>query len=411
MIEESPQSVTCRRDFVPFPKVFALFGYAVFSALAVALLFEGLATAYFAVLGTFHRGNSEDRCPCYAGQPWAKEYLAEDQRRKRHIQSSYVPFRIWGAIALHGNQINVDTTALGTVRRTLHPAAAACAGKPVSRIWVFGGSTTFGAGVPDWATMPSFLSAALNTGTERCFDVENFGVEGYVTNQEVLYLTEKLKEGQKPDEVIFYDGINEAFVGGVTPGGAATHLAFDQVQTRIENRLRNRLSFIDESNAMKLVAELGEHFAPSDALVPERVLHARAKRTLDNYLANVRTVRLLANDYHFVSHFFWQPVLYAGKKPLTPYEASAADDTDLPIGPRRRFKAGVAAVYDEAERRAGTSTEFTYLGHLFDSVKESLYIDRWMHLCPHGNEMVAGVLARMVGSDGTALGPHGGAPP
>ena len=42
----------------------------------------------------------------------------------------------------------------------------------------------YGTGVPDWATLPSYLSRDLNAVGD-CAVVSNFGVEGYVTQSRV----------------------------------------------------------------------------------------------------------------------------------------------------------------------------------------------------------------------------------
>jgi hypothetical protein len=50
------------------------------------------------------------------------------------------------------------------------------------------------------------------------------------------------------------------------------------------------------------------------------------------------------------------------------------------------------AVYSEAEQRSAARADFVFLGHLFDNVKEPIYID-WAHLGPRGNEIIASAIA------------------
>jgi lysophospholipase L1-like esterase len=375
----------------PFPKFFAWVGYAVVCAIVIAALLEGAGFVFFKLGRRADRNSFLDRCPCYAGQPWGKELRAEEVSRNTP-HGRYVPFRLWGSIVVNGKHVNVDETPLGPVRRTVNHAKDVCRGARSSQVWVLGGSTVFGTGVPDWGTVPSYLSAALNA-REGCFEVANLGVEGYASNQEVLLLAELLKRGARPDQVFLYDGINDAFVGAVG-SGAATHIAFDRVKMRVEDRIDNRLRFINESYAMNLIESIFRHSSadPSSGEA-KRKLDERARATLDNYLANVRMVRGLADAFHFVPHFFWQPAAYAGTKPFSPYETEVTNGADLPVSERQAFRSGVAAVYAEAERRTALTKDFTYLGHVFDAVKDSLYLDSWMHLCPRGNEIVAGAMA------------------
>jgi hypothetical protein len=53
-------------------------------------------------------------------------------------------------------------------------------------------------------------------------------------------------------------------------------------------------------------------------------------------------------------------------------------------------------VYQEAEWRAATDDAFVFLGGVFDSVNEPVYIDKWMHLASLGNELVARSVADYV---------------
>ena len=53
-------------------------------------------------------------------------------------------------------------------------------------------------------------------------------------------------------------------------------------------------------------------------------------------------------------------------------------------------------MYQEAERRTATDDAFVFLGGVFDSVNEPVYIDKWMHLASLGNELVARSVADYV---------------
>ena len=56
----------------------------------------------------------------------------------------------------------------------------------------------------------------------------------------------------------------------------------------------------------------------------------------------------------------------------------------------------LAVVFQQAERRAATDRSFIFLGHIFDRVKQPVYIDGWMHLAPAGNELVAESIAKTI---------------
>jgi hypothetical protein len=120
-------------------------------------------------------------------------------------------------------------------------------------------------------------------------------------------------------------------------------------------------------------------------------LESKATATLDNYETNLRLVRILGEADGFRVFCFWQPAVVYGRKPLAPFETRIADNEAA----KNRFHV-LTAVYEQAGRRAATDGTFAFLGGIFDSVKEPVYIDKWMHLSPTGNELVARSLAKVV---------------
>ncbi len=106
---------------------------------------------------------------------------------------------------------------------------------------------------------------------------------------------------------------------------------------------------------------------------------ARATAALDNYEANIRVVKVLGEAYKFKVLCFRQPSLAYGSKPLVPFEQLL--QTDAPGSPDADFKI-LRAVNEQAARRALQDGGFVFLGQIFDSVSEPLYIDRLMHLGP-----------------------------
>jgi len=83
---------------------------------------------------------------------------------------------------------------------------AAEPGPGIRRVLCVGDSFTFGAGLLDEQTMPARLEVALNgDGTAR-WEVLNFGVEGYGTDQQWLYFADRGLR-YKPDVVVlgFFD--------------------------------------------------------------------------------------------------------------------------------------------------------------------------------------------------------------
>jgi lysophospholipase L1-like esterase len=350
----------------------------------------------FLVIAAYHQIHPDNlrdlssTSPAYSQYSWAPEYWKEEHLRWESGPGiNYIPFLVWGEQSWHGKYINVDEGVLGPFRRTTNPAC----NQPHTRvIWMFGGSTVFGTGVPDALTIPSYLSQTLNSEGAYCFAISNFGVEGYVTNQELLLLIDMLKTGKRPDMVIFYDGVNDSNAA-VSPGIPGAHLGFERVKSLLEGSVSGKLDFLRSFNTLKLARAVARRLRPSgfDKL-PASEITARATAALDNYEANIRIVGMLGREYKFKTYCFWQPSLASGRKLLVPFEQQLWNGGPNQLTPRKIL----TATNEEAARRSAQNAAFVFLGNIFDSVADPIYIDPQMHLDPQGNQIVADAIAKWV---------------
>jgi lysophospholipase L1-like esterase len=377
---------------VAWPVFFSYVGYAIFSILVAAAILEIGSGIVLSAYHSIRNGTAGGlTSPEYQGYPWAQAFWKEELLRRESSpkQGRYIPFLIWGERPWHGKYINVDESAMGSLRRTINPMNPACTEARRKVIWMFGGSTLFGVGVPDMETIPSNLSKELNSTGSGCFVILNAGVEGYLTNQELILLVESLKTGQRPDVVIFYDGVNDANAA-VDPGIANAHLQFEFIKARMEGSFASKFDWLRNSHSLELARAIVARFRNGDSPASLPEVEQRAAAALDNYEANVRMVRSLGLAYNFEVFCFWQPSLATGGKPLTPFEQELQKDANsLQI---------LRAVNEVAARRALQTGSFVFLGQIFDSVKEPLYIDHLMHVGPRGNQIVAKAIAKWMES-------------
>lgn len=369
-------------------KLFAVLGYMVFTLVTIAALFEIASWAGWSIYRRTHTDRSDAASPAFAGDTWAPEFWRQESARAQ-VKKEYVPFRLWGVMPWHGKYTNNDESEMGVWRRTINPSAGQCTSQHPVNIWMFGGSTVYGAGVPDWATLPSQLSAALNSAGASCVTVSNFGVEGYTTNQELILLMEQLKAGRHPDLVIFYDGINDSATADPPDGPIRAHYLYESIKSRIEGSLGKQLiDSVRQSYAARIIGlaltGLGRRGASA---LPVSDLRQETVAVLNNYEANLQVVKALSKAYSFHIRCFWQPSLYYGQKPLVPFEKRKVDD--LGKDPR---DVTIRAASEEAERRSKTTPDFIFLGHVFDSVQDPVYIDQ-VHLGPLGNKLVADAIS------------------
>jgi hypothetical protein len=133
--------------------------------------------------------------------------------------------------------------------------------------------------------------------------------------------------------------------------------------------------------------------------LPPSEVSARAAAALDNYEANMSVARMLGQAYKFKVFCFWQPSLAFGRKPLVAFEQQLWEtDPGHSLATPHRI---LMAVNEEAARRSAQNADFVFLGYVFDTTKEHIYIDSRMHIGPLGNQIVVDAIAKwMAGHPG-----------
>jgi hypothetical protein len=317
----------------------------------------------------------------YQGQAWAPQFWKDARSAFAGDAEKYWPYVVWKLRPYNGETIAIDANGL---RRTL---PSHCDDPHVYTIWMFGGSTMLGQGVPDWFTVPSQLASLYEkSGRPAC--VVNYGQLGWVNTQETIELTLELKrQARKPDLVLFYDGINDTSMA-LGSDYVDTHFNFEIIRRKFENDDQRRpgsFRYLHESNTARLLIGFGERMAARRA---SKQPHARAvdeatwkKQLQVMYLSNQDLVKLLAEKYRYAYVFFWQPIIYTGQKPLTAEELSIVERSKAHFDPN-----SISQIYDFM--RGQGRPHFFDIADTFSGVHETLYIDPW-HLGPQGNSLMA----------------------
>jgi lysophospholipase L1-like esterase len=267
-----------------------------------------------------------------AGDPQAKLSWFDEFNREYDITrpQRWKSYLYWGRIpSFRGRYVNIDSAGR---RVTPQPATPA---KPVARVFFFGGSTMWGTAQRDDHTIAAEASRRLQAlaGPGNRIEVTNFGESGYVSTQELIELELQLRAGNRPDVVVFYDGIND--VGTTLQYGApgipqneskrvsefAMGRAIDR--TGFARGLRkdltaegvlmregfNQLALLDWLKSKKPSAPLT--FISADS---------GARSTAHVYAENMRMVEALSKTYGFQPIYVWQPSVHSTAKPLTKFE-------------------------------------------------------------------------------------------
>jgi hypothetical protein len=364
---------------MPGPLKTFLVRFCVCVTILVALLIFGEAICY---LDLKYTAGVEIPHPSsiYQGQSWASVYWRELKEMTDRLQ--YQSYVIWRRAPFAGQTINVDA---GGIRKTYYSSCDASS----YNIWIFGNSSLWGTGVPDWDTIPSLLAKRYqDAGHKVC--VKNFGEKAWVSTQELIQLTLALKQAaQKPDLVIFYDGVTDSYLpyqSNVTDA----HFNFAQTKEEFQS-LGNHgasLEYLKRTNTYRTLMELRSTLVEGGANIGRahftaEELNSMAEITYNNYLKNIRLVDLLAQGFGFRCAFFWQPTLLAGHKPLT------ADEIRLRKAELSNHPGGDAvfqATYNLFEHYQ--NEDFFDLANIFDKDPDERFLD-FSHIGPVGNQIVA----------------------
>jgi len=349
---------------------------------ALALLLLGVEAASFAVLRLLAaradaRPLPAASMPAYGAYPWAPTFWRE---QKRQLSLEYHPFGLWRSRPFAGETVNVDASG---VRRT-DPIRC---GPEDPLVWLFGGSTMWGFGSPDWETIPSHLARRFaEEGRPIC--AVNYGEDSWRAVQGVVKLALELRAAsRKPDLVIFLSGCNDVFTPFFLTGRADREWDFVQSKPWLDDlprRSRGSLAFLRATNTATLLRKVATGLkgpAPWPAPAHPRAL---AIEVADDFSRNMDMVDALSRGFGFRWASFWQPLAVAEAKPLSVEETEGVH-RQLGLS----YEAGrAAAAATAAEVRARPRPNVHYIADVFDGHAGSLYVDS-CHLLPEGNRLVA----------------------
>lgn len=318
----------------------------------------------------------------YKDKAWAKDLYEE----YLDAVDSYHPHIGWRGEPYSGQHVNVNENGL---RKTWNPADTS---HDVEKLYIFGGSTVWGTGARDDFTVPSHLSKIFHHN-KRPVIVTNCGESAYTFYQEVMRLCLLLKEGHRPDYVVFYDGVNDVQATYATgePGNTAYTNIFRHktgLKSPLDYSLAGMRVALREYNVCRtyrLYKDLRMALAPqqSGQAATSSLDTKQVRRLTDKLLRHHKNTRQLvlelARAYDFKVHFFWQPVIYT-ETVLTDEEAQLPFNRD-PV---------FADLYKSMNRLLLDDDDptFTNIHDVLHGHDQTTFLD-WAHLTEEGNESVA----------------------
>lgn len=362
---------------------------------AVELAAVAVATLTGASLGT---GGVVDRLtgfylrhPYYAEREWSATYWRENAEAGAR---DYRPYVGWRRPPYAGETVNVGDDGFRAV-----PGADCGVGEDrggadradADRVLALGGSTMWGWGAPDGGTIPAHLQRGLEAAHAGPVCVRNLGETAWVSSQELVQLVLALRDGERPDLVIFYDGVNDTLAAHQA-GRAGPHQNLPRIAAHFESGRAPLLRFLADLTTVRLAHHWLGLPAPARGDRSPAETEALAAEVVRTYLGVVEVASALAASRGFEARFFWQPYLSAGDKPLAPIEAAMLDGhLDWAMDP----DPAPYSLFDAVYRRLAEVDDprIHDLSGVFDDVEEAVWIDPWGHVTPRGNEIVT---ARML---------------
>jgi hypothetical protein len=263
-----------------------------------------------------------------ANETWYPEFAREFEESSPQAWRPYVYFR--RAKAYHGKYVNIDSNQH---RITPQPHSAT---PPLAKVFFFGGSTMWGSFLRDDHTIAAEASRRLEAiaPAGQRYEVTNLAETGHVNTQGMIELMLQLRAGQRPDVVIFYDGINDAFsvlqngeagvgqneMNRVSEFTTGRRLAWSGHDEGLEKDLHSYVILgglaLERTN---LVRGLRKAMTPA-ASRPLLSLDSASHSAVRVYVENARMIESLAKAYGFTPIYVWQPTLHASQKVFTPFE-------------------------------------------------------------------------------------------
>ena len=304
----------------------------------------------------------------------AREVFREFDRMGERETYVYQPWLGFSERVFHSPRLNVDEGVFLPTRHTVN--APASPGKRSLTIWMFGGSTMFGWGVPDDETVASHLAAILSKRLpDRNVTVVNQGHSYYFSSQEVLLFQMLLRRGQKCDAAVFFHGTNDVLNNGEEDRPAfADRMALMFAREQQDASSSRFVRVLPLFPPVQLARAALEKFLPV-APVPKAPQFDVAER----YRFNLDVATAAGAEFGIPAYFFWQP--------MPPPEHKNHRDEH------------VADV-----RRSVHETNFHYIGDLFDGEPlKDIYIDHFHYgdtACARLADAIATTLLR-TGIEGT----------
>lgn len=307
-------------------------------------------------------------------ETWSRSYAFED----------YTHFRESPCI---GKYVNVDPNGF---RRSKNQASWPPDREKYFVIFIFGGSTAFGYGVPDDQTIASHLQDFLSAGAlKKAAAVYNFGRGHYYSTQERILFEQLVAAHRLPDVALFIDGLNEFFY--YENEGTAVSKSFEKflagdIRQLWFKELRKRSRVIQTFRVIRKTVKDGL-FDRDMGPAKERYRDshpAKLMRCIERYTLNKRMIEAVSSSFNTKSIFVWQPV------PTYQYDLTLHPFGKAGFGRHGYSAVGYPMMWEYVQNHP-LGENFLWCAQIQKDTQEALYVD-----LAHYSPMMSKEFARFI---------------
>jgi hypothetical protein len=249
-------------------------------------------------------------------------------------------------------------------------------------VLTFGGSTMFGYAVADDQTIPAYMQLILRKSEGRNVCVYNFGRRAYFSTQERILFEQLLRDGAKPNLVVFMDGLND-FLFAVEP----TFLQQSQDELLAPSGNGSRLLGIWRSLPAGQMAQL----------LSEKLMHPKPPpladwsevdpAAIDRYVWNKKAIESICTSQGIAPAFIFQPT------PTYHHDLKIKElDWDTPGDQWTIHGYPLMAQYVQHHEMGN---DFLWLADMQQGIPGRLYVDKW-HYTPEFSRQIAAEICNFI---------------
>jgi hypothetical protein len=215
----------------------------------------------------------------------------------------------------------------------------------------------------------------------------------------------RLRDGQSPRVVVFYDGLNDvaAFVQNQRPGWPQNERNRSRDFEMGKAVLYRQTGLVSEARAIGYltisalarfeVLQRLQPFSVRGSLPPGLASSTEIESLLTSYAGTIRVVEGLAREYDFQPLYIWQPSIHATHKPLSAGEKQIFADLQNTEFSRRLVEVHrVAATRVDEFARSVAVNRFLNLSNIFDRETMPVFADGLGHTYESANDSLASAL-------------------